>query len=162
MKAYQDALGRVLLAQKDYAAAHAEVQAVEGQLEEIRQEEDRLRGEIVELEGEIQAFTARLAALEKVLKDLGAEKLQARIAEIVGRLRELPEARDLAMRRAVQAEAVARSSGEALTRARLLPLPGGVRGCALPHHAGRGLRRRGRAQHAGDVQPRGEPGLQPL
>lgn len=119
MKAYQDALGRLLLAQKDYAAAHAEVQAVEAQLEEIRQEEDRLRGEILELEGEIQAFTARLAALEKVLKDLGAEKLQARIAEIVGRLRELPEAQTLAIRRAAQAEEVARLGGLDLTRARL-------------------------------------------
>ncbi len=119
MKEYKEALHDLLIAQKDYAAAHADIQVLETQLAEIREEEDRLRGEIEELAEEIEALTARLAALEKVLKDLGAEKLQARIAQIVGRLRELPEAQGLAIRREAQAEEALRHLEQDIARARL-------------------------------------------
>lgn len=119
MRAYQEEFGALLLTQKNFLAAASETNLLRQQLEEIRADADWLRGEVLRLEGRTEKLTARIDALKKVLEELGAEEIHARIAEIVGRLALLPGEVEEEVRKSSRAHASLQRYTEDMARARM-------------------------------------------
>ncbi len=107
MGEYRDHLRNLQLVQRDFAHAEEQQKQFSETLDYLRQEADALRGEILSFEMEEKKISLAVEALERQLKELDAEAIEKRIAEVAERLRRLPAEQ----RGALEAELAAKNAG---------------------------------------------------
>ncbi|MEG6617566.1 TIGR02680 family protein [Peptococcaceae bacterium 1198_IL3148] len=90
MQGYQKYLQQLELVYKDYVNNNDLLKNYQTSLADIIADVDELKGELNVLIGELKVLRINLEQIEARLKELGAEQIRARIAEVLGRLKTIP------------------------------------------------------------------------
>ena len=116
MQSYAHHFQVLQLTHKDYLNAGEQMSHLGEALQDVAYDVDELQGEINVLKGELAKLVLQLGQAEERLRELGAEEIQAKIAEVVKRLSELPQQIKGLTQRAEKARFEANTTREALTR----------------------------------------------
>lgn len=115
MRDYLNSLHDLELVHKDLINLRQTISRLQTDLEDLMADVDEIKGDLNVLEGDLKKQQIRLRQVLQRLEELGAEEIRARMAQVLARLRAIPDEREELIKATERAKHAADIAKEKLT-----------------------------------------------